>query len=825
MSGRELEGSANRMCDANHIRAKIMNSKLEGAGARACWFVGAMHGGTDDQLPRFLKEGIWENGYEDKYLDVVKSVQVGDRIAIKSSYTRKHELPFDNRGYTVSVMAIKAIGSVVENLGDGRTLKVEWQQFDPPREWYFYTNRSTVWRVLPGDWLTDALIGFTFDDKPQDISRFCNDPFWQERFGDSAVNKKRFHWTHFYESVADKLIDFKDKREKLVAVIHDIASRVDGLSNLQDHFQDGTSGPLRDICPFTVMGVFNRQTTEVNRKTIATELAKFLGVTVPVPESFDGVPVLNNQRSWFFGFDNKRKTDDIDILWEVFTQAIDFAVSDDPDVRTTFISAYDKATHCYGVGWNLTMGLYWIRPWSFLTLDGQSRQYISKKINIQIGLNGPKRYCNAHDYLSVSDALEARFKEESFPVHSFPELSLVAWKMSSTEVQDDQNRWKKSVLLKVSLLRQEKNSSDFTRQEFLDRFLAALQEEYPDNNSAENTISYQLQRLRDEGQLEFVSRGNYRWLGYDDGEIEPIDGPSVITPDPYSVENILADGCFVNRPKLEKILERLRTKKNLILQGPPGTGKTWLAKRLAFALLGQRNESKVRAVQFHPNLSYEDFVRGWRPAGDGRLAMVDGPFLEMVRAATIEPAIRHVVVIEEINRGNPAQIFGEMLTLLEADKRTPNEALELCYRRGDDERIYIPDNLYVIGTMNIADRSLALVDLALRRRFAFIDLEPTFGEPWQNWVHMKCCIDYEILAEIEKRVRSLNDEISADKNLGSQFRVGHSYVTPPFGAPIIDSREWFRQVVDTEIGPLLDEYWFDSTDKAQKTRERLLEGF
>jgi 5-methylcytosine-specific restriction protein B len=166
-----------------------------------------------------------------------------------------------------------------------------------------------------------------------------------------------------------------------------------------------------------------------------------------------------------------------------------------------------------------------------------------------------------------------------------------------------------------------------------------------------------------------------------------------------------------------------------------------------------------------------------------------------------------------------------MLTLLEVDKRTPNEALELSYKRSDDERVFIPDNLYVIGTMNIADRSLALVDLALRRRFAFIDLEPTLGKPWHDWVQSQCGIDSEILVEIEKRLIALNSDIAADTGLGPQFRVGHSYVTPPFGIPISDAREWFRQVVDTEIGPLLDEYWFDALEKSQKARERLLEGF
>ncbi len=155
----------------------------------------------------------------------------------------------------------------------------------------------------------------------------------------------------------------------------------------------------------------------------------------------------------------------------------------------------------------------------------------------------------------------------------------------------------------------------------------------------------------------------------------------------------------------------------------------------------------------------------------------------------------------------------------------PSEALELCYRRVDGERVFIPGNLYVIGTMNIADRSIALVDLALRRRFAFIDLEPKLGKTWHDWVHRQCGIDSEVLSEIEKRILALNEEIAADTTLGHQFRIGHSYVTPPIGIPITDAHEWFRQVVQTEIGPLLAEYWFDNLDKARKAQQRLLEGF
>jgi 5-methylcytosine-specific restriction protein B len=730
-----------------------MSSKPEGAGAQVCWFVGAAYGGNNDQTPRFLDEGIWENGYQDKYLDAVRSIQPGNRIAIKSSYTRKHDLPFDNRGQSVSVMAIKAIGTVTENIGDGRRIKVDWTRLESPREWYFFTHRGTIWRVLPGDWATDALIKFTFDDKPQDLDRFLSAPYWRERYGNSPVDKRRFNWTQFYEAVADKLLNFRNNRIALVSAIHDIAGRVDGLTNLQDQFADGASGPLKDICPFTAIGIFNRGITDANRKTIAAELAKFLGVEVSVPESFEGIPILNNQRSWFFGFEKKRQPDDIDTLWGVFAEAIQFAGSEDAEARTSFIKAYDDATNRFGVGWNLTMGLYWIRPWAYPTLDGQSQRYIEKKLRIEIGRNGPKGRCNATDYLAVLDALEARFQEEAYPVHSFPELSLAAWLYKDTD-----------------------------------------------------TVLVVPVKPGDE---------------IDDGSEEVITVAPIVS---YSVDDILADGCFIERTQLEKALERLRTKKNLILQGPPGTGKTWLAKRLAFALMGQKNDSKVRALQFHPNLSYEDFVRGWRPTGEGKLSLVDGPFMEIVNAASKDPLVRYVIVIEEINRGNPAQIFGEMLTLLEVDKRTPSEALELCYRRTDVERVFIPDNLYVIGTMNIADRSIALVDLALRRRFAFIDLEPILGNVWRSWVNKQCKIDSEILCDIEKRILALNEEITADTSLGRQFRVGHSYVTPPFGIPIPDGREWFKQVVETEIGPLLDEYWFDALDKSRKARQRLTEG-
>lgn len=292
---------------------------------------------------------------------------------------------------------------------------------------------------------------------------------------------------------------------------------------------------------------------------------------------------------------------------------------------------------------------------------------------------------------------------------------------------------------------------------------------------------------------------------------------------PYGVADIVSDGSFLPAAELNGLLHLLRHKKNLVLQGPPGTGKTWLARRLAYALVGTKDPSRVMAVQFQPSLSYEDFVRGWRPHagkdGVGGLRLTDGVFLECVAAALAEPEEAFVLVIEEINRGNPAQILGELLTLLETDKRIPGEALRLAYPRHAEERVYVPPNLHIIGTMNIADRSLALVDLALRRRFAFQTLTPQLNGAWRQWCQ-KAGAPAELVDTIAQRMGDLNAAISDDNRLRSQFCVGHSFVTPPRDG-VADWPAWFRTVVETEIGPLLDEYWYDDEATALSHRAKL----
>ena len=317
-------------------------------------------------------------------------------------------------------------------------------------------------------------------------------------------------------------------------------------------------------------------------------------------------------------------------------------------------------------------------------------------------------------------------------------------------------------------------------------------------------------------------------VGIDDHAPAASDPDSSITTagvfDSYSAADILADGCFLPRADIDAMLALVKHKKNLVLQGPPGTGKTWLARRLGYALAGARDPDRVMAVQFQPSLSYEDFVRGWRPYagedGKGGLQLADGAFLECVTAALKRPDEDFVLVIEEINRGNPAQILGELLTLLEADKRVPGEALRLAYPRTPSERVHIPPNLHVIGTMNLADRSLALVDLALRRRFAFRTLEPMLNDAWRDWC-IAAGASSGLVDTMAKRLGELNTTIAADNRLRSQFCVGHSFVTPP-KAGVTDWPGWFRAVVETEIAPLLDEYWYDDEPTAKSQKAKLV---
>ena len=280
--------------------------------------------------------------------------------------------------------------------------------------------------------------------------------------------------------------------------------------------------------------------------------------------------------------------------------------------------------------------------------------------------------------------------------------------------------------------------------------------------------------------------------------------------EPYTIDDAHED-LFLPRDRFERFLESIRTRKNLILQGPPGTGKTFIARRLAWCLIGYQNSDPIGMVQFHQSYAYEDFVQGYRPTDDGGFARKDGVFYRFCQRALNDPGTPYVFIIDEINRGNLSRIFGELLMLIEADKRSDKFAVSLTY---SDRWFHVPENVHILGMMNTADRSLALVDYALRRRFAFETLEPGYGRPEFKRYLESNGTEPTLVNRIVERMGELNRKIEEDPELGPGFEIGHSYFVPDDGEGISEAR--YTHIVDTQIEPLLREYWFDSPDDVEK---------
>jgi 5-methylcytosine-specific restriction endonuclease McrBC GTP-binding regulatory subunit McrB len=289
----------------------------------------------------------------------------------------------------------------------------------------------------------------------------------------------------------------------------------------------------------------------------------------------------------------------------------------------------------------------------------------------------------------------------------------------------------------------------------------------------------------------------------------------------YSIEDA-AEELFLEHGQIERIISSWKLKKNLILQGPPGVGKSFAARKLAFALIGSAAPSRIDMVQFHQSYTYEDFVQGYRPEGAG-FVLKNGRFYQFCQLAKANLSHKYVFVIDEINRGNLSKILGELMLLIEADKRNPEWEVPLVYSQG--AKFFVPENVHILGLMNTADRSLAVVDYALRRRFSFFDMAPRFDSKKFRAELEKNALSTSLIEQITKRMNDLNQEISEDQaNLGSGFCVGHSFFCTK-REPQSSESEWYRQIIENEIAPLLKEYWFDNAEKAVKWVERLLSGF
>lgn len=282
----------------------------------------------------------------------------------------------------------------------------------------------------------------------------------------------------------------------------------------------------------------------------------------------------------------------------------------------------------------------------------------------------------------------------------------------------------------------------------------------------------------------------------------------------YSKQHAMKD-LFMPEQKLDRIIKQLKRKKNIVLQGPPGTGKTFVAKRIAYLLMGEADASRAPLVQFHQTTTYEDFVQGYRPDGSGGFVLKNGGFYEYCQLARSQPNRQFVFIIDEINRGNLSKIFGELLMLIEHDKRGSDYAVPLTYAKELKDTFSVPVNLFLIGTMNTADRSLSMVDYALRRRFSFETLEPEFESSAFGELLSASGASPEIISAVRSRMAKLNTMIKKDTSrLGVGFQIGHSFFVPTPG--LAADAKWLEDIIDCEIVPLLEEYWCDDPDEFDK---------
>ncbi|MBD5647011.1 MAG: AAA domain-containing protein [Desulfovibrio sp.] len=545
---------------------------------------------------------------------------------------------------------------------------------------------------------------------------------------------ENFPWIPFYTKFADALVPYRRKRKELIKKLRNIyyIGNADVLTG--DPYPE-------DIDPFTVFGLFNKSFTNVLRQEIIRALMTKFGISGQFPEEFLGIPVITSlpTSKTFYAPNGKRGEDDIENLWEVFDAALELASHDTPQRRDRFCAAFDQALTQKQVKWNLTIGLFWVRPFTFLSLDRCNRRYLEEhwaqfpileKVPAAIFKSVP----NGSTYLSLCDAFKELFSSGHSAYSSFPELSRKAW-------------------------------------------LSDKEQEPPKTETSQAV--HQTPKSP--------------------------DTPRIAKDASYTKEDFLND-TFLEADKYDELAETLAHKKNLILQGPPGVGKTYIARRLASALAGEDDPERIRLIQFHQNTSYEDIIMGFRPAGDG-FTLRKGVFYQFCKQAEADPQHDYYLIIDEINRGNTSKIFGEMFMLLEKDKRGKEYEVPLLY---NDEPFFIPENLYIIGTMNTADRSLAMLDYALRRRFAFYDLKPAFET--RKFSDYSKNLDSEELNALLETLKELNEKIATDPTLGEGFCLGHSYFCK--FTPDDLTRAKLRTIVDHELIPLLGEYWFDDRKKA-----------
>ncbi len=701
---------------------------------------------------------------------------------------------------------------------------------------------------------------------------------------------KEFEWTEFYPQFANELLNFSQDRGSLISRLKKCYEKIGSNFPKMDY-----DGKVRDVDPFTVFGLFNKGISNDNRIKLLTAIRDEFGISCKVPELFNGIPVLNNMMACFFAYSNDPRLgeNDIDNLWRMFEVAIDIADGNEKR-RSEFVNIWDMVIRQFGVRWNLTMGLYWIRPRYFVNLDSVNREYIRKdaKLADKINTAAPKVLSGTmptgEQYLAVCETVHQAIAAGQMNSANLPEFSYNAWKDSQgnehgpvaegerrkiwlcapghggcawdackgngficlgwdelgdlskykdrdamherlVELRDDGARSPKNASLACWQFANELRQNDIiVAKAGLHKILGVgivagkygrddTRDEYKNIVPCKWVISEEkiysdqlpMKTLTDISGYPEVLHAIFSAYGLDPDTLEQVEDaePNAETNEDvgeeYSKEDFLSE-VFMSSDEYERIRRLLEVKKNIVFQGAPGVGKTFAAKRFAASLVGYKDSAKIKLVQFHQNYTYEDFIGGYKPSGAG-FEYRTGVFYDFCQQAKIDTQGRYYFIIDEINRGNLSKIFGELLMLIEADKR--NEDVRLAYT---GESFFVPENVYIIGMMNTADRSLAMIDYALRRRFSFVPMRPQLDNE-----KFKAVIaenhDPKIV-DLVTCVSKLNEAIRNDAGLGEGFEIGHSYFCGKLAA---------TDIVEFELKPLLREYWYDNLEKVDEWSRKL----
>lgn len=694
-----------------------------------------------------------------------------------------------------------------------------------------------------------------------------------------------FTWVNFYMEFADKLLEYKNNRKELIDKIYNLFEEINVNIATLDRDEEGNSIRARDIDPFTVFALFNKGITWDKKRKIVNKIKEEFNLSSKAPNSFYGIPVVNNQKATFYSL--PINLNHINNIWNLFEIALN-----DSKTPNEFISKYETVLKEKGIKWNLSMSLYWIRPNLFVNLDSRNREFLSNPNNLSEQtsqlVNPLKEAPNGETYLKICKEVKNALENSNFEYNTIPELSKYAYEDVTISPEDNSDKgvgdndvpttrywlfapghqaskWEEFYKKGIMAIGWD-GTNDLRKFNSKKKITKELQKLYNDKKSHSNDVLalWQFANEIQKGDIIFAKKGMNEIIGrgivesdyeYDENRnqykhvrkvkwtdkgnwyrdeklamktltdltdytetvdnINELIGDDISTVDnkypQYNSEDFLNE-VYISEENYDTLVSLLKNKKNLIIQGAPGVGKTFLAKRLAYSIMELKDKEKVKMIQFHQSYSYEDFIMGYRPSKDG-FELKTGSFYDFCKKAEDDNENNYFFIIDEINRGNLSKIFGELFMLIENDKRGNKNKIQLLY---SNELFSIPKNVHIIGLMNTADRSLAMIDYALRRRFAFFDLEPGFNS--KGFKKYQEELDSDSFDNIINIMKELNNEIREDDTLGDGFRIGHSYFCN-IEPDTVDDKLNF--IINYEIIPLLKEYWFDEVDKVDTWSEKL----